>query len=146
MKWQHTYFSSHRRQYRSRSIRKNCWFWSWQVDEPLWSLNDIVLSPAKKKIILLILWRYQLHTTEYSKPYIPSCLKRVDLAWQTPQFYIQLLFKPHLGIWFLPFGLLGSKEKISETTEILLKYATFSGGFFNFLWAKIVFRIFLKIF
>ena len=26
-----------------------------------------------------------------------------------PQFYIQLLFKPHLGTWILPFGLLGSK-------------------------------------
>ena len=49
MKMQHTYFSSHRRWYRSRSIRKNCWFWSWQVDEPLWSLNDIVLSPAKEE-------------------------------------------------------------------------------------------------
>ena len=54
MKMQHTYFSSHRRWYRSRSIRKNCWFWSWQVDEPLWSLNDIVLSPAKDKIYFII--------------------------------------------------------------------------------------------
>ena len=32
----------------------------------------------------------------------------------------------------LPFGLLGSKEKIFETTKILLKYATFSGGFLMF--------------
>ena len=54
MKMQHTYFSSHRRWYRSRSIRKNCWFLSWQVDEPLWSLNDIVLSPAKDKIYFII--------------------------------------------------------------------------------------------
>jgi hypothetical protein len=27
-------------------------------------------------------------------------------------------------------------EKISETSEILLKYATFSGGFLTFLWPK----------
>ena len=51
-------------------------------------------------------------------------------------FYIQLLYKPHLGTWILPFGLLGSKRKISETTEFLLKQATFWGGFFNFLWPK----------
>ena len=36
----------------------------------------------------------------------------------------------------MPFGLLGSKEKNSETTEILLKYATFSGVFFNVFMAK----------
>jgi hypothetical protein len=30
-----------------------------------------------------------------------------------------------LGTCILPFGLLGSKKKISETTEFLLKYATF---------------------
>ena len=35
----------------------------------------------------------------------------------------------HLGCW----AVLG---KISETTKILLKYATFEGGFFNFLRAK----------
>ena len=44
------------------------------------------------------------------------------------QFYIQLLYRPHFGTWILPFGLLGSKRKISYTTEFLLKYATF--------WAK----------
>ena len=65
MRMQHTYFSSHRRQYRSRSIRKNCWFWSWQVDEPLWSLNDIVLSPEKEEIILLFLWRYQFQQNTF---------------------------------------------------------------------------------
>ena len=52
------------------------------------------------------------------------------------QFYIQLLYRPHLGTCILPFGLLGSKKKISETTEFLLKYATFLGGFFMFSWAK----------
>ena len=26
----------------------------------------------------------------------------------TPQFYIQLLYRPHLGTYILPFGLLGS--------------------------------------
>ena len=36
----------------------------------------------------------------------------------------------------MPFGLLGSKEKNSETTEILLKYATFSGVFLMFSWPK----------
>ena len=45
----------------------------------------------------------------------------------------------YLGCW----ALLG---KISETTEILLKYATFWVGFFNFLWAKKKLKIFLKIF
>ena len=53
-----------------------------------------------------------------------------------PQFYIQLLCRPHLWTWILPFGLLGSKMKISETTEFLFNYATFLGGFLNFLWTK----------
>ena len=61
------------------------------------------------------------------------------------QFYIQLLYRSHFGTWILPFGLLGStvgsKWKISETTEFLLKYATFWGGFFMFSWAKIKFLI-----
>ena len=35
----------------------------------------------------------------------------------------------HLGCWAL-------LEKISETTEFVLKYATFWGGFFMFSWAK----------
>ena len=55
------------------------------------------------------------------------------------QFYIQLLYRPHLRTWILPFGLLGSKRKISKTTEFLLKYATFWGGFFMFSRAKIKF-------
>ena len=38
-----------------------------------------------------------------------------------PQFYIQLLYMPHFGPWLLPFGLLGSKREISETTEFLLR-------------------------
>ena len=62
------------------------------------------------------------------------------------QFYIQLLYRPHFGTWILPFGLLGStvgsKWKISEMTEFLLKYATFWGGFFNFLRAKKNLRFF----
>ena len=39
-------------------------------------------------------------------------------------------------IWEHEFCHLGSKSKISETTEFLLKYATFWGGFFMFSWAK----------
>ena len=58
-------------------------------------------------------------------------------CWILSQFYIQLLYRPHLGTWILPFGLMGSKWKNSETTEFLLKYATFWGGFFMFSWAKI---------
>ena len=38
-----------------------------------------------------------------------------------PQFYIQLLYRPHFGPWLLPFGLLGSKREFSETTEFLLR-------------------------
>ena len=38
----------------------------------------------------------------------------------------------HLGCW----AAIRQKGKISETTEFLLKYATFWSGFFNFLWAK----------
>ena len=37
------------------------------------------------------------------------------------QFYIQLLYRSHFGPWLLPFGLLGSKREISETTEFLLR-------------------------
>jgi len=61
------------------------------------------------------------------------------------QFYIQLLYRLHFGTWILPFGLLGSECKISETTEFLLKYATFWDGFFMFSWAKKHFSIFLYI-
>ena len=54
-----------------------------------------------------------------------------------PQFYIQLLYRPHLGTWILPFGLLGSKWKISETTEFLLKYAKlFKKGMDNLKYLK----------
>ena len=38
------------------------------------------------------------------------------------QFYIQLLYRPHLGTWILLSGLLGRKRKNSEATEFLLKY------------------------
>ena len=49
-------------------------------------------------------------------------LKTMQLC--KPQFYIQLLYMLHFGICFLPFGLLGSKKKISEKTKFLLKFAT----------------------
>ena len=45
----------------------------------------------------------------------------------------------HLGCWAVLW-------KISETTKILLKYATFEGGFFNFLRAKQIFKKVLKTF
>ena len=61
----------------------------------------------------------------------------IFVLWNT-QFYIQWLYRPHFGKWTLPFGLLGStvgsKWKIYETTEFLLKYATFWGSFFMFSW------------
>ena len=62
------------------------------------------------------------------------------------QFYIQWLYRPHLGTWILPFRQFGQNKKISETTEFLLKYATFWGGFFNFLEAKKFFFQLLKHF
>ena len=37
------------------------------------------------------------------------------------QFYIQLLYRPHLGTWILPFWQFGQNKKISETTEFLLR-------------------------
>ena len=48
----------------------------------------------------------------------------------------ELCYRPNSG---LPFSIFGPFRpylavlKISETTEFLLKYATFSSGFFNFL-------------
>ena len=65
------------------------------------------------------------------------------------EFYKELYYRLHLGTRFRHFGPFwpgGQNGKISETTEFLLKYATFLGGFFNFLWAKHFVRIFLKIF
>ena len=62
----------------------------------------------------------------------------ICLILSVPQFYIQLLYRPHLGTWILPFGLSGSKRKISETTEFLLKYATFLGVFFHVFMGKIL--------
>ena len=63
--------------------------------------------------------------------------------------YKELYYRPHSGTRFRRFGPFwpgGQNGKISETTEFLLKYATFLGGFFNFLWAKLLFRFFLKVF
>ena len=48
----------------------------------------------------------------------------------------------HLGCW----AAIRQKGKISETTEILLKYATFLGGFLNFLLPKNFLENFLKMF
>ena len=63
---------------------------------------------------------------EYEKKYIVKLSYSAQkqsykfLGWKS-QFYIQLLYRPHFGPWLLPFGLLGSKREISETTEFLLK-------------------------
>ena len=46
--------------------------------------------------------------------------KGAIVGYPWPQFYIQLLYRPRFGICFLPFGLLGSKKKISETIKFLL--------------------------
>ena len=49
--------------------------------------------------------------------------------------YKELYYRPHSGTRFRRFGPFwpgGQNGKISETTEFLLKYATFSGGFLPF--------------
>ena len=81
--------------------------------------TSLFIGPVKTKLLV-----------KYGR--FSAVMKLIPILIQS-QFYIQLLYRPHFGICFLPFGLLGSKKKISETTEFLFKYATF----FMFSWAKI---------
>ena len=83
-------------------------------------------------------WNFQFHLFCYLTCIFFACL----LTYSVSQFYIQLLFRPHLGTWTLPFRLLGSKWKISETMEFLLNYATFWGGFFMFWWSFFLLLLF----
>ena len=80
----------------------------------------------------------------YTKAHLVKIFLQFLLCFPS-QFYIQLLYRPHLGTSILPFGLLGSKRKISETTEFLLKYATFWGVFSCFHGQKFIFLIFFYI-
>ena len=48
------------------------------------------------------------------------CTSSVGI-WCLSQFYIQLLYRQHLGTWILPFWQFGQNKKISETTEFLLR-------------------------
>ena len=62
------------------------------------------------------------------------------------QCYKQWFYKPYFEQDFSFLGRFGHSvfcwAEISETTEILLKYATFWGVFFNFLWAKKMLQFF----
>ena len=55
------------------------------------------------------------------------------------EFYKELYYRLHLGTRFCHFGPFwpgGQNGKISETTEFLLKYATFLGWFFQLFVGK----------
>ena len=105
----------------------------WSKKGNIWKRNFIVdhnfifyqqWSSKMSLILIFILW------------FDPS---QNNSSGSVPQFYIQLLYRPLFGTWNLPFGLLGSKMKISEMTEFLLKYATFWGVFFMFSRTKNLF-------
>ena len=59
------------------------------------------------------------------------------------QFYIQLVYKPHFGTWILLFGPFRLCWQVGKKSGFEFFWATFEGGFFNFLWAKKIF-FFLK--
>ena len=69
---------------------------------------------------------------------IHTCVSSVmKFLWWWAQFYIQLLCKPHLETWILLFGPFGQLLAVREkNVSIILKYATFEGGFFTFSRAK----------
>ena len=52
------------------------------------------------------------------------------------QFYIQLFYMPHFGAWILLFGPFGQLRQQGKKSGFELFWATFEGGFFNFLRAK----------
>ena len=102
-------------------------------------LKRALCSSSQKMI--MILWRGKKIKLEWNNwrlllNRVFTSLYAVHEALFCTQFYIQLLYLPHLGPWILLFGLLGSKMKTSETTEFLLKSATFWGVFFMFSWSK----------
>ena len=63
-----------------------------------------------------------------------------------PQFYIQLVYKPHFGTWILLFGPFRQLRTVRKKSRFEFFWATFEGGFFNFLRAKNFFENFLKTF
>ena len=46
-----------------------------------------------------------------------------------PQFYIQLIFKPHFGTWILLFGLFRQLRAVRKKSGFEFFWATFEGGF-----------------
>ena len=74
-----------------------------------------------------------------------DCLQHMLPTVLQPRFYIQLLlYRPHFGTWILPFGLLGSKRKKSETTEFLLIVSNFLRWFLQLFVGKDFFLNFSK--
>ena len=89
-----------------------------------------ILELIQLKSFMSNIWKLKMYFFLYS-----TKMQKTQAFFHTrsqPQFYVQLLYGPHFGTWILPFGLLGSKWKISETMKYLLKYATFWGVFLCF--------------
>ena len=90
------------------------------------SLNSL-LNPWENNFKLKFMTKSQVCTYYkqglFTLAAILNWLQLFSLFWSqkvyihiNPQFYIQLLYRPHFGTWILPFGLLGStvgsKDKI----------------------------------
>ena len=60
------------------------------------------------------------------------------------QFHIQLVYRPHFGTWILLFGPFGLSWQYGKKSGFEFFWATFEGGFFNFLWAKKRLKFFFK--
>ena len=100
---------------------------------------------------LATLWFAYRHSMAWQKArrfgYFPLCMygllydwraiiTRMANIWLRSQFYIQLVYKPHFGTWILLLGRLGSSGSKEKKCGFEFFWATFEGGFFNFLWAK----------
>ena len=89
----------------------------------------------------LILCAYILQKKIFNSPKFKAWLAHRKIMWK-PEWYKEWFYRAPLSSTltifgpFWPDGQQVKTAQISETTEILLKYATFSGGFFNFLTIK----------
>ena len=63
-----------------------------------------------------------------------------------PQFYIQLVYRPHFGAWILLFGPFGQLRQQGKKKWIWVILSIFWGCFFLLFEGKIFFKIFLKTF
>ena len=106
----------------------------------------LVFSYSKKVEKFNRSWKLLVQLFNYLKNvhvYLPFSGSNVKLRsaedlqfWAIPQFYIQLVYKPHFGTWILLFGPFGQLRAAKKKKCICIFLSNFWGWFFQLFVGK----------